>query len=133
MSHPRSTATPRVPRWWPVVGWACVILALTSWPSPPDVAPRFPGLDKVAHLAVYGVLGYLVARALRAPATLRTQLNSLTAMATFAFVDELHQVVIPGRSASIWDWTADLTGATAGLLIGLHLLSLARARQDLST
>lgn len=116
-----------------MIGWACVILVLTSWPSPPVVVPRFTGLDKVAHFAVYAVLGYLVARALHVPATLRTRLNSLTAMAIFAFVDELHQVVIPGRSASIWDWTADLTGATAGLLIGLHLLSLARARQDLST
>lgn len=120
-------------RWWPVIGWAGVILALTSWPSPPHVAPFLPGLDKVVHLTIYAVLGYLVAQALQAPVLLRTRLNALTALSLFAFVDELHQVLIPGRSASLWDWAADLTGATLGLLLGLHLLSLARARQDLST
>lgn len=119
-------------RWWPVIGWAGVILALTSWPSPPDVAPAVPGLDKVVHLTIYAVLGYLVARALAAPVRLRTRLNALTTLSVFAFVDELHQVLIPGRSASIWDWTADLTGATLGLLLGLHLLSRALARPDLT-
>jgi VanZ family protein len=120
-------------RWWPVIGWAGVILALTSWPSPPDVAPLIPGFDKVVHLTIYAVLGYLVAQALMAPVHLRTRLNALTALSVFAFVDELHQVLIPGRSASLWDWAADLTGAALGLLLGLHLLSLARARQDLTT
>ncbi len=126
-----SIGTPR--RWWPVVGWAGVILTLTSWPSPPDVAPRFPGFDKVVHFTMYAVLGSLVAHALRVPVSVRARLNAITALAIFAFVDELHQLLIPGRSASVWDWTADLVGAVAGLLLGLHLLSLARARQDIPT
>ena len=114
-------------------GWAAVILVLTSWPAPPTIAPRVTGIDKVAHFAVYAMLGYLVSKALRAPAEWPARLNAITAMAVFAFVDELHQLVIPGREASVWDWAADLIGATAGLLLGLHLLSLARARQDLPT
>jgi VanZ family protein len=122
-----------VPRWWPVFGWGGVILALTSWPSPPDVETSVPGLDKVVHFGLYGVLGYLVARALRRPVAIRGRLNAITAMTVFAFVDELHQMLIPGRSASLGDWAADSVGATAGLLVGLHLLSLARARQDLTT
>jgi VanZ family protein len=116
-----------------VIVWACCILALTSWPSPPEAISSVPGSDKVAHLTVYAILGYLVARALLAPVSVRIRLNAITAMVIFGFVDELHQVLIPGRSASLWDWTADAVGATTGLLFGLHLLSLARARQDLTT
>lgn len=116
-----------------MVGWASVILVMTSWPVPPSVVPDVSGLDKVAHLAVYAVLGYLVARALQPPVAWPARLNAITAMAVFGFVDELHQLLIPGREASVWDWTADLTGATLGLLVGLHLLSLARTRQDLPT
>jgi VanZ family protein len=116
-----------------VVGWAAVILVLTSWPSPPDLGSRVPGLDKLVHFSMYAVLGYLVAKALRHPVSLRTRINTLTAMALFGFVDELHQLLVPGRDANVADWAADLTGATTGLLIGLHLLSLARARQDLPT
>jgi VanZ family protein len=114
------------------VGWVAVILTLTSWPSP-DIGPGIPGLDKVVHFSMYGILGLLVARALEAPRDLPTRVNALTAMLVFAFADELHQLLIPGRSASVWDWTADAAGALAGLLIGLHFLSLARARQDLPT
>lgn len=120
-------------RWWPVFGWGVVILLLTSWPSPPDLPATIPGLDKVVHVAMYAVLGYLVSRALLWPVAIGTRLNAVTAMAIFAFVDELHQLLVPGRSASGWDWASDLVGATVGLLVGLHLLSLAPGRQDLKT
>jgi VanZ family protein len=116
-----------------VVAWAAFILVMTSWPSLPPVGPRISGMDKIAHFTVYAILGYLVSRALRPPAAWPTRLNAITAMAIFGFVDELHQLLIPGREASVWDWAADSTGATVGLLLGLHLLSLARSRQDLPT
>jgi len=116
-----------------VVGWAALILVMTSWPAPPPLVPQVSGLDKVAHFTVYAILGYLVSRALRPPAAWPARLNAITAMAVFGFIDELHQLLIPGREASVWDWTADFSGATIGLLLGLHLLSLARTRQDLPT
>lgn len=116
-----------------MIGWASVILALTSWPSPPEVASLIPGTDKVVHFAIYAVLGALVARALLPPVALRARLNAVTAMVIFGFVDELHQLLIPGRAAGLGDWTADAIGAATGLLAGLHFLSLARRRQELPT
>jgi VanZ family protein len=116
-----------------VVGWASLILVMTSWPAPPTIVPQVSGLDKVGHFGVYAILGYLVSRALPSPAAWPARLNALTAMAVFGFVDELHQLLIPGREASVWDWSADFVGATSGLLLGLHILSLARTRQDLPT
>ena len=42
-------------------GWALFMLALTSWPSPPEVpvVSSIPDFDKVVHALLYGVLGFL--------------------------------------------------------------------------
>lgn len=105
-----------------------VILALTSWPSP-SIGPEVAGADKVAHFGLYAVLGWLTARALleRTAARLGAAVAGLGA---FAAADELHQLLIPGRSASVLDWLADLAGLALGLLLAAHLLSLAPVRQD---
>lgn len=104
--------------WWAAAAWAAAILIGTSIPG--AELPRVPtGADKVAHFALYAPLGVLVGRALRAAGMLswRTVAVSLLAMALFAAGDELHQDLVPGRSADPVDWLADLVGATAGLLL----------------
>ncbi len=104
---------------------------MTSWPNPGlTAAPE--GTDKVVHLGAYGVLGFLVARA-RASRGVARLLRALTAIAGFAALDELHQILVPGRSASTGDFAADVIGAAIGLLAGHYLHSLARPRQDLPT
>jgi VanZ family protein len=133
VNQPSGTATRFASRWWPVIGWAAVILTATSWPKPPQVGPDVPGADKVLHFGVYAILGYLVAKALRPPRGWSARLNAITAMVIFAFADELHQSLIPGRSTELLDWVADTTGATIGLATGLILLTLARMRQDHTT
>jgi len=109
-----------------------VILVLTSWPSP-RVSTRVTGTDKIAHFSVYAILGYLVARALSEPRTRWALLSAVVAMYVFGMLDEVHQMWVPGREASVWDWAADCLGASTGLLVGHHLLSLAQSRQDLPT
>jgi VanZ family protein len=37
--------------------------------------------------------------------------------AGFAALDEFHQRYVPGREASLWDWTADLAGLAVGFLL----------------
>lgn len=107
--------------WLGVAGWIVLILAATTFPLPPTVSPGWmDGLpvDLLAHGALYGGLGWLVARALR-----RTgrwgRLALFTAMVcgmVFAAGDELHQRWIPGRTPELADWTADVVGLAAGLL-----------------
>ena len=101
--------------------WAIIILVATSVPVI-DVAPRIPPawLDKALHAALYGVLGWLVGRALRVSGR-----NGATAfglalisIAVCAGLDEVHQRWLPGRVPNAGDWLADVVGAVLGLLIG---------------
>jgi VanZ family protein len=108
-----------------------VILTLTSLPASefaPVGAFAFPGADKLVHAVLYGILGALVARAAGAAATRRTLGTLLLGVAAFAAVDEWHQRFIPGRSADVRDFAADLAGAIAGFAA----TSLLRRRISLS-
>ena len=90
------------------------------------------GVDKAAHFSVYAMLGALTARALLSPRTVRALVVAAGFIAVFGALDEVHQLWVPGREASVWDWTADLLGCVVGLILGNHYLSLARARRELT-
>lgn len=111
-------------RWLPPILWAATILFLTSIPIPQDVAVPTGG-DKLAHLIMYGVLGFLSLRAAWSPgASARTLVAVTCAIAVFAAVDELHQGLLPGRSADQVDWFADVVGATLGVILASIQLRL---------
>ncbi len=84
--------------------------------------------DKVAHGAVFGLLGVLLAVALNgaylpkqssAVSPRQALLVAALLVAVVAGVDELCQLRLPGRVASWSDWLADVAGASL-VLIGLH-------------
>jgi VanZ family protein len=101
------------------LAWGLVILILTSWPSPPSVID-LTYTDEFAHLGVYAVLGWLAGRAMLPPYSAPRLVAVLAAIALFGALDELHQLWIPNRFATVSDWVADLVGATIGLLV-IHL------------
>jgi VanZ family protein len=43
-------------------------------------------------------------------------------LSTWAALDELHQLFIPGRSAEVSDWLSDTLGASLGLYVGRRLM-----------
>ncbi|MCC6772906.1 MAG: VanZ family protein [Gemmatimonadaceae bacterium] len=101
-------------RWAPSVVWGMGILALTSLPgSALPVGPAIPGTDKLVHAALYAVLASLVAHAVPGQ-SMRAMLVVGGALALFAAADEWHQRWIPGRSADMLDWVADMSGAVVG-------------------
>jgi VanZ family protein len=103
----------------PAMIWAAFILALTSYPTinVPDLG--FNAIDKIAHIGVYFILGFLVFRAL---APKNTPKSSALAFKTFAICflfavfDEAHQLFIPGRFAELLDLSADIIGILFGTL-----------------
>ena len=100
------------------VFWAALILALTSVPGSavPDVG--FSAADKVVHLLLYGILGALTARSLEDTAHPARSIAVVTlAVSLFGAVDELHQLLIPGRGADFLDWLADSVGGFTGALV----------------
>ena len=76
-----------------------------------------PNLDKFLHMVEYGILSYLVIRALTG-SEVRLQRGKLVMLAVvfatlYGASDEIHQIFIPGRSADILDLLADFIGASA--------------------
>lgn len=101
-----------------MAAWTGVILLATSVPLPFQGPDTGLPLDKVAHLVLYGVLGWLAARSLRREGRLRPPAAFLCwfAVLLFAALDEYHQLWIPGREAAVDDWIVDVLAAGAGIL-----------------
>jgi VanZ family protein len=105
------------------LAWAVFLLALTSWPKPPEVplVSGIPNFDKLIHLTLYGVEAFLVYRAIRWPGragfSLWRVLAIMGAMAVWGTADEVHQLWIPGRSVEAADAAADTVGGLVGSLL----------------
>ncbi|HET7551970.1 MAG TPA: VanZ family protein [Gemmatimonadaceae bacterium] len=111
-----------VRQWGPPVLWAAFILLLTSIPGSdlPHVSfLAFRDSDKLVHGTMYAVFAWLGTRTLlRAGRPLRQAiLIVMLGIALFAVLDEWHQQFIPGRSMDVFDWLADISGATIGALV----------------
>lgn len=104
--------------WWPVVVWMGIIVFLTSVRLPiGGLARTGLPLDKVAHLLLYGGLGWTLGRAMWASgyrAAVAVWLCLLFGL-LFGAVDEWHQGALRSREASFADWLADAAGVSLGL------------------
>lgn len=115
-------------RWLPPTLWAALILILTSIPGSHIPVPPLRNLDKIVHLAIYGVLGWLTARAwMNGSRVTAAAVLALAAISLFGALDEWHQQFIPQRSMDLLDWAADTTGATIGTLLALLMAVRRRA------
>lgn len=89
-----------------------MILIVSSIPKIGMQRTPFPGFDKVAHFLEYMVLGI----ALRYWSGRRRAYHFFGGV-VFGLADEFHQKFIPGREASILDFTADAAGVAFGYLL----------------
>ena len=128
-SKARDPATRRVRRAGVVLAvYWLVLFVATHWPGPPRLL-AVQGSDKVAHLAAYAVLAFLLARcvALRRQLTLGRYGAVLLTVILYGAVDELLQP-LSGRRTEFADWLADAVGALLGL-IAFRLLVVVRGRR----
>ncbi len=117
----------------PAILWAAIILLGTSIPAKeiPDLSIfRF---DKIIHASIYLVLCLLTYRALqsqkRFPLLSRwSLLLSLLMVMAYGALDEIHQLLVPGRTADFWDFAADAVGACVSIAVVsfLHRSTAAR-------
>jgi VanZ family protein len=111
--------------WLPVAAWMTLIFAVSAQPELPlPPGPWLEGvLDKVGHALSYGVLAWLVYRALKhhfAPSAILRGVCVAVAVA-YGLTDEVHQAFVPGREPSLLDLGADALGALAAVLIAAWL------------
>lgn len=101
--------------WAPVVAWAAVIFMFSSLsgPAPARIA-RIP--DWVTHSIVFGILSFLVCRALSGnrPIPLGAALLGVVLCTLYGISDEWHQSFVAGRESSGFDVLKDLAGAILG-------------------
>ncbi|KON80315.2 VanZ family protein [Azoarcus sp. PA01] len=92
-----------------------VLVALFVGGSQPQAAGLIPApWDKLAHVAVFGVLTLSLARGFSLPPVWAGGVAAL-----FGIADELHQSSLPGRVAGVEDLLADLAGIALALAV-LH-------------
>lgn len=91
------------------LGWAVLIYWFSDQPRWVVTVPPWPGIDKVLHAAVFGILVLLGLWARRARSG-REALCLLLLGCAYGALDEWHQSFVPGRSADIWDVLADVLG-----------------------
>jgi VanZ family protein len=105
--------------WLPVLAYITLIFSLSSLSDLPG-EKLFPHMDKIAHFAEYGILGFLVGRAFRgaAPRFVTKFWFGLAIIGTIAVgvLDETFQSTVPRRVSSRYDFAADMIGAVAGLV-----------------
>ncbi|NLP12282.1 VanZ family protein [bacterium] len=97
-----------------------MLLILTSLPklTPPSLGVRLE--DKIYHFAFYAVLGFLWVRAATEGKRARLSFalwSSQLFASLFAALDELHQLLIPGRFADFTDFIANVVGLLTGIII----------------
>jgi len=92
---------------------------------------EIPGLDKLAHMGMYGVLAATVILAHRLPTKKRFPLQvccaTLVVCLFYGLSDELHQSFVPGRFVSGADVLADLCGAA---LVSAGWLFMEKRRKE---
>ena len=97
-----------------LAGYWCALFVATHVPLP-DGLPG-AGLDKLYHAAAYAGLALLLSTvwSLRRPTSWKSYVLVVLLIAAYGALDEWIQMHVPGRSAELLDWTADLLGAVAG-------------------
>jgi len=98
-----------------------VLIALQSHISGDNMGSSLRYSDKFTHFLVFGLLTWLITRAVFKGENTFIQQNYfwfvLTVLAVFAIIDEMHQYFTPGRASEILDWLADMSGAVVFLFI----------------
>lgn len=106
----------------PPLVWAAIIFVESSIPG--HAFPSTPlGTDKLLHVAIFFILGWMLHRAFTHQSSQLVSKMSLylTLVVTilYGFSDEFHQLFVPGRSADMYDMAADAFGGFLFIVVFL--------------
>ncbi|MDO9067354.1 MAG: VanZ family protein [Deltaproteobacteria bacterium] len=101
--------------WGPLAVWLMMAVTATSIPNL-RTPPELPNADLIFHIAVYLVLAVLAARAVFMSGYRHKWLWAviLALGLGLAAIDEYHEMMVPGRTASFLDFSMNVIGFTAG-------------------
>lgn len=82
--------------------------------------PTFWSADKVVHFFCYAGFAFWVAFACNIRAKRQVWIP-ISIISLWGITDEIHQMFVPYRSASVFDWLADTLGASLGSAVYVFL------------
>ncbi len=119
--------TLKVASWLAVLAYAAIIFWISSSSNAEGLGNFFdlnPPYDKVFHALGYAVFG-LILRLATGKFWLAVLLASL-----YGASDELHQLTVSERDASVFDWMADTLGASVGALVAAGVVEFLTKRHQ---
>ena len=101
-----------------IIYWI-ILLSATSIPA--DSVPTTGVSDKIEHFLAYFILSILLASTLffQNKFTILKKyylLSTLIIASVYGAIDELHQLLVPGRSCELLDWFSDIGGVILGII-----------------
>jgi VanZ family protein len=96
----------------PAIVFALIIFAVSAIPGREMPGLPFWSFDKVLHAAEFGLFAALLYRAFIRPRPIwRPFLGTVLIAVAWGFLDEIHQLFVPGRNCDPGDFFADALGA----------------------
>lgn len=119
----------------PLVLYWIILFTATTLP-----VQDLPGIgigDKFSHFFAYFVLSvllYLMFTYQRKSVMLfkHALIATILIVSLYGIADELHQILIPGRSAEVLDWVADFAGSIIGTLLISYLMDKLNYKPEFS-
>ena len=104
----------------PLIFYWIILFTLTTLPT--HSVPSVGVNEKVEHLLAYFGLSFLLYLTLlfqKKSIILKNYAVLFTFLAVFAYgiMDEVHQLLIPGRSCELLDFLADMFGGVVGIVV----------------
>jgi len=104
----------------PLIFYWIILFTLTTLPT--HSVPSVGVNDKVEHLLAYFGLSFLLYLTLlfqKKSIILKNYAVLFTFLAVFVYgiMDEVHQLLIPGRSCELLDFLADMFGGVVGIVV----------------
>jgi VanZ family protein len=103
----------------PLIAVSIWILSSMSTLPVPEMGIRL--MDKILHAVAFGILAFALSFYFPLQAwkkrPWRSALLVVLITASYGAIDEFHQSFVPGRDMSVFDWLADITGATVVMLV----------------
>jgi VanZ family protein len=116
----------------PAIFLTILIFVVSSFSLDKIPARTILTFDKLIHFVVYAFYTFSVAMAFSTSKSKKLKSNlfliALFIGLAYGALDEIHQLFVGGRSASIYDWIADALGS----LVGVYLYSKLSKYQWLS-
>jgi VanZ family protein len=122
-----------------LIAWALIVIIVSSIPDIPTMEIHTPRadfrIDYFLHFCEYGLLTFLTFLSFAGSdfrINFRKFLMIAVSLVVFAFLDEYHQKLIPGRSYNINDFLSNTTGILVIIIVTIFVFRAIRNGKKLS-